>query len=212
MAAAVAIPEHKLFESPNSRTIEVGDWKITTTTNPISNATECDNLQASLAGMPLPEMTFGNNSLELRHKPSGWRYAFNTERALKCVKNGELVAGDGGVKVGYADAWLQSRCVPFPYVYMNPGRIVVAQAPLPNPRCRGPYPPNHTTGHTPQCTQGMRLGPLRRAVGDLLMKLMSLMQYPLPSSVARIPYYSTRRSHCLRMNCTTMVHRTFLSA
>lgn len=56
-------------------------------------------------------MTFGNNSLELQHKPSGWRYSFTTEDALKAVKNGELVEGDGGVKVGYADAWLQSRCV-----------------------------------------------------------------------------------------------------
>lgn len=106
-----AVPDHKLLESPNSRTIEIGDWVITAETNPISNAPECDALQASLSGMPLPEMTFGNNVLKLRHRPSGWRYAFTTDQALRGVKNGELAEGDGGVKVGYAQAWMSSRYV-----------------------------------------------------------------------------------------------------
>lgn len=105
------LPEHKLSESPNSRTIEIGDWVITAQTNPISNAGECDALQAALQGMSLPEMTFGNNSLYLEHRASGWKYTFSTEEALKAVKNGELAEGDGGVKVGYAEAWLKSRCV-----------------------------------------------------------------------------------------------------
>ena len=104
----VPIPEHKLLESPNSRTIEIFDWAITASTNPISNASECDSLQAML-GFPLPEMTFGNNFLTLEHKSSSWKYSFNAEGALKAVKNGELGPGDGGVKVGYADKWLQSR-------------------------------------------------------------------------------------------------------
>ncbi|GJE84572.1 type 2A phosphatase activator TIP41 [Phanerochaete sordida] len=109
MTSAVQLPEHKLLESPNSRTIEIGDWIITARTNPISNATELDALQASLQGMPLPEMTFGNNTLELEHKRSGWRYAFGTGEALRGVKNAELTDGDGGVKVGYSEAWLKSR-------------------------------------------------------------------------------------------------------
>ncbi|KAJ2917512.1 hypothetical protein MD484_g2937, partial [Candolleomyces efflorescens] len=95
----VPIPEHKLLESPNSRTIEIFDWAITASTNPISNASECDSLQAML-GFPLPEMTFGNNFLTLEHKSSSWKYSFNAEGALKAVKNGELGPGDGGVKVG----------------------------------------------------------------------------------------------------------------
>ena len=111
MSAAVPLPEHKLSESPNSRTIEIGDWVITARTNPISNAGECDALQATLQGMPLPEMTFGNNHLELVHRPTGWNYSFGTEDALKAVKFGELEVGDGGVKVGYSEAWLKSRCV-----------------------------------------------------------------------------------------------------
>lgn len=105
---AVAVPDHQLHESPNSRSIEVHGWCITTTTNPISNASECDELNDSL-GIPLPEMTFGNNSLTLEHRPSGWKYAFLTKEALAAVKRGELGEGDGGVKVEYADAWLRSR-------------------------------------------------------------------------------------------------------
>lgn len=109
MSAATSLPHHTLGESPNSRTIDIGEWFIAAQTNPISNAPECDALQAALLGMPLPEMTFGNNSLELVHRASGWKYSFETEGALKAVKNGQLVDGDGGVKVGYADAWLNSR-------------------------------------------------------------------------------------------------------
>ncbi|KAK1223341.1 Tap42 interacting protein [Marasmius sp. AFHP31] len=110
-AAAISLPEHKLFESPNSRSIRIGDWYITASTNPISNHHECEALNASLS-IPLPEMTFGNNTLKLNHRPSGWTYQFSTEDALREVKNGELEPGDGGVKVNYADAWLQSRTSP----------------------------------------------------------------------------------------------------
>ena|SRR3984957_9788899 len=108
LLSAVAIPEHKLSESPNSRSIDIYGWTVTASTSPISNAPELDALQTYL-GFPPPEMTFGNNYLSLEHPPSGWKYSFTTGRALKQVKNGPLGEGDGGVKVGYADAWLQSR-------------------------------------------------------------------------------------------------------
>ncbi|KAG6850636.1 hypothetical protein H0H93_010828 [Arthromyces matolae] len=111
MSAAVAVPEHRLLESPNSRSIELFDWLITASTNPISNASECDTLHASL-GIPLPEMTFGNNFLTLEHRPSRWKYTFTADAALGAVRNGELQEGDGGVKVGYAKEWLQSRTGP----------------------------------------------------------------------------------------------------
>jgi type 2A phosphatase activator TIP41 len=110
MAAAVAMPKHKLSESPNSRAIEILDWTVTSRTGPISSATHCNSLHASL-GIPLPEMTFGNNLLQIVHRPSGWTYAFRVEDALRGVKNGPFEDGDGGVKVGYADAWLKSRLV-----------------------------------------------------------------------------------------------------
>lgn len=114
MASAVPFPKLALSETPNSRSIKINTWNITATTNPISNAASCDALQASL-GFPLPEMTFGENSLEMvfggdeETGDGGWKYMWTTDAALKGVKNGELVDGDGGVKVGYADKWLQSR-------------------------------------------------------------------------------------------------------
>jgi len=106
--AEPTLPKHRLFESPNTRSIEIFEWFITASTNSISNAPECDALQAAL-GIPLPEMTFGNNYLTLEHRPSGIKYSFTTPKALKGVKKGELVEGDGGVKVGHAEKWMQSR-------------------------------------------------------------------------------------------------------
>jgi len=60
-------------------------------------------------GIPLPEMVFGRNHLTLEHRTSGFKYTFDTQSALALVKNGELGDGDGGVKVGYAAKWLESR-------------------------------------------------------------------------------------------------------
>lgn len=108
MSAAVALPQHQLHESPNVRGITIHSWHITSSTNPISNASQLDALQSSL-GIPLPEMTFGSNYLELEHRPTRFKYRFSTPDLLSGVKNGELQEGDGGVKVGYADAWLKSR-------------------------------------------------------------------------------------------------------
>lgn len=105
------VPPHTLLESPTSRTIEISNWRITARTHPISAAPECDALHLSL-GIPLPEMTFGSNLLTLEHIPSRWKYTWSTPAALGEVRNGEMREGDGGVKVGYADKWLQSRTDP----------------------------------------------------------------------------------------------------
>lgn len=107
-AHKMSVPPHTLQESPNCRAINISDWVITASTNPISNAPECDALHARL-GFPLPEMTFGNNFLTLLHRPSGKAFAFTTAEALRGVKNGQLEDGDGGVKVNYAEKWMQSR-------------------------------------------------------------------------------------------------------
>ncbi|KAJ3735202.1 type 2A phosphatase activator TIP41 [Lentinula guzmanii] len=74
---AIHLPKHTLLESPNSRTILVGSWRITASTNPISNAPQCDQLQSKLGtgndgGIPLPEMTFGSNSLKVEWKAGGF--------------------------------------------------------------------------------------------------------------------------------------------
>lgn len=109
----MSVPKHHLYESPNLRSIEINGWLVTASTNPISSAVDCDNLQSQL-GFTLPEMTFGSNELKLDHRPTGWHYSFTTHGALKSVKKGHLVDGDGGVKVEYADVWLKSRWGPFP--------------------------------------------------------------------------------------------------
>jgi len=111
MSSPVSLPPNEMSEDDGVRAIDVAGWAISATTKAIVTASESDALQKTL-GFPLPEMTFGNNSLVLKHHASGWEYTFNTEEALKCVKNGELGEGDGGVKVGYADAWLKSRTDP----------------------------------------------------------------------------------------------------
>lgn len=154
MSAAVAVPEHKLTESPNSRSIEVFDWFITASTNPISNASECEALQASL-GFPLPEMIFGNNFLTLEHRPSGWKYAFTTGAALKAVKNGELEEGDGGVKVGYADKWMESRYEIYIPEIASSDLLRTAEG-LDPPRffrCQRRFRQNHMIGHILRPTQ-----------------------------------------------------------
>lgn len=108
MTTATKLPEHKITEDESSRSIEIFGWRITATTKTIVSASEADALQKAL-GFPLPEMTFGTNSLQLVHEPTGWTYNFDLHNALSLVKNGPLGEGDGGVKVGYADAWLKSR-------------------------------------------------------------------------------------------------------
>ena len=105
--------EPKVTKTDTEQIIEYASWRISTTTYPISNAAQLDTLQAEL-GFPLPEMTFGSNALSISHEPSGWYLTFDTPHALKGVKNGPLQDGDGGVRVGYADAWLKSRCVSAP--------------------------------------------------------------------------------------------------
>jgi type 2A phosphatase activator TIP41 len=101
--------EPTVRKTDTEHVIEYRDWRVSTTTFPISNASQLDAIQASV-GFPLPEMTFGNNALTLTHLPSGWTLTFDTPHALAAVKNGPLEEGDGGVRVGYADAWLKSRC------------------------------------------------------------------------------------------------------
>ena len=76
----------------------------------MSNATQLDALDAELK-VHLPEMTFGANRINLKHRPSGWQYEFSTKEALRGVKNGPMEEGDGAVKVKHADEWLKSRCV-----------------------------------------------------------------------------------------------------
>jgi type 2A phosphatase activator TIP41 len=44
-------------------------------------------------------MLFGHNSLQIKHRHTGWTYAFRVEDALRGVKSSPLEDGDGGIKV-----------------------------------------------------------------------------------------------------------------
>jgi type 2A phosphatase activator TIP41 len=109
--SSAAIPQHEVIEKSDGqvRTIKIFSWEITVSSTTISNSKEIDDMQENLGGLPIPEMPFGNNWVELYHVPSGWKYLFRLQEALAAVKLGELEEGDGGVKVGYAKAWMQSR-------------------------------------------------------------------------------------------------------
>ncbi|KAI5826334.1 TIP41-domain-containing protein [Schizophyllum commune Tattone D] len=114
MATDAKLPPHKLLESVNARTIHLTepDWYITASTNPISSIPQCAQLQSSLDLPAIPEMTFGGNFLLLEHRPSGWKYTFTCEDALRGVKKDEDANGKGMIKVNYADAWMKSRTDP----------------------------------------------------------------------------------------------------
>ncbi|KAI4519051.1 TIP41-domain-containing protein [Schizophyllum commune Loenen D] len=110
MATDAKLPPHKLLESVNARTIHLTepDWYITASTNPISSIPQCAQLQSSLDLPAIPEMTFGGNFLLLEHRPSGWKYTFTCEDALRGVKKDEDANGKGMIKVNYADAWMKN--------------------------------------------------------------------------------------------------------
>ncbi|KAF9078448.1 TIP41-like family-domain-containing protein [Rhodocollybia butyracea] len=170
MSPSVHLPHYKLLESPNSRSILIGRWKITAQTNPISNQGESDHLQNQLGdeegtGIPLPEMCFGNNLLKLEWREAGflkdhdkeskvssdteddldadgdtWMYQFDTLHALLGVKKGQMEDGDGGVKVEYADKWMKSRSGPSPLL------------PMPKTVPTKPYDWTYTTTYPGHCS------------------------------------------------------------
>lgn len=130
----MAVPEPKVTKTDVEHAVEHAGWRVSTLTYPISNAAQLDALQGEL-GFPLPEMTFGSNALTLTHAPSGWSFAFTTLEALRGVKNGPLGDGDGGVRVGYADAWLKSRTDPN------------SSTPMPQTVATKPYDWTYTTAY-----------------------------------------------------------------
>ncbi|KAG9011520.1 hypothetical protein FRB94_008089 [Tulasnella sp. JGI-2019a] len=138
------IPKHTVNGATGDSTtsITINGWTITSTSLPISNAPEIDQMQDTLNGLPLPEMPFGNNCVILHHEASGWEYTFNALEALRYVKLGELGDGDGGVKVGHAKAWLQSRLDP------------TSDSPMPQTSPTKPYDWTYTTTYPGHRTDG----------------------------------------------------------
>jgi hypothetical protein len=97
---------HTLTTTRSSRSISLAGWTVTSTKLPICSSTDCDELAAKL-GIPVPEMTFGKNSVCIEG-PNGWKCDFNTEKALDTVDK----TGSQGIKVSYSEQWNRTRYPP----------------------------------------------------------------------------------------------------
>src|SRR5271167_589426 len=94
---------HTLTKTHASQSISLAGWTITATKLPICSSSDCDELAAKL-GIPVPEMTFGNNSVSIEG-PNGWKCDFNTHQALDAVDK----TGSQGIKVSYSEQWNRTR-------------------------------------------------------------------------------------------------------
>ena len=96
---------HTLATTHSSRSITLGGWTVTASKLPICSSSDCDELAAKL-GIPVPEMTFGNNSVSIEG-PNGWKCDFNTHQALDAVDK----TGSQGIKVSYSEQWNRMRYI-----------------------------------------------------------------------------------------------------
>ena len=96
---------HVITTTRSSRSIAIHNWTITSTKLPISSSSSCDEL-ASKVGIPMPEMTFGGNSVCIEG-PNGWKCEFGTHEALDTVDK----TGSQGIKVSYSEQWNKTRYV-----------------------------------------------------------------------------------------------------
>jgi len=103
------MPQFTLEETRNATILTIGDWVITSTKRAILANAEIEAWEKEL-GLPLPEMTFGNNSLKLEHS-SGTGLAFSAMEALRAVAVGEgwEERVGGGVLVSMAETWSKGR-------------------------------------------------------------------------------------------------------
>ncbi|KAH7296732.1 hypothetical protein KP509_26G036700 [Ceratopteris richardii] len=90
-----------LKQDSSSRAISVYGWEITAFKRPILNMITRDRWEHMLGTSHLPEMVFGDNSLELVHKDSGLRIHFNAFDALRSWKEEGLPP----VEVSAAAQW-----------------------------------------------------------------------------------------------------------
>lgn len=88
-----------IVETPS---IAVGDWEVYTSKQPILNSDEIDR-ETDRLGIPLPEMIFGHNKVEIRK--GDFKISFNTMDALDLVDT----TGDNVLKVSYTNEWLSTR-------------------------------------------------------------------------------------------------------
>jgi type 2A phosphatase activator TIP41 len=85
------------------------EWYILTQRKPILNAQEIENFEKILIDIPVPEMIFGNNKVEIifkgKERKGQFHLMFNTLDALKLVERNP----ENLIKVSYANEWFKSR-------------------------------------------------------------------------------------------------------
>jgi type 2A phosphatase activator TIP41 len=81
-----------------------GNFIISSRKLPISKAGPIDAMSESL-GIPVPEMIFGDNVVEIAHPSSGWLLQFNAHDALDAVDKTDK----NMLQVAYAKSWSASR-------------------------------------------------------------------------------------------------------
>lgn len=113
-----------LVETPS---ISINDWEIYTTKKPILNSDEIDREQERL-GIPIPEMIFGHNKVEIKNNVKNFAISFNTPDALSLVDT----TGENLLQVSYSKEWFSTRTTntndvkgivkPFDWTYSTPYR------------------------------------------------------------------------------------------
>ncbi|TYJ53068.1 hypothetical protein B9479_006300 [Cryptococcus floricola] len=133
-ASKIQPPPFSVKTERNEHSITIGPWTIIATKKPILNGKEIDASEKAL-NLPLPEMTFGNNSLTLTYEPptsptrtplasanaptgnnsernsQDFTLSFKTIDALSGVATGEgwEERVGGGVLVSMAEKWGQNK-------------------------------------------------------------------------------------------------------
>ncbi|CAI2188976.1 2696_t:CDS:2 [Funneliformis geosporum] len=97
----MSLPKHEKFQEGSQQGIKIHGWTITTTKLPILNSQKIEKIQKEIT-IPLPEMFFGNNSLQIINE-HGILLEFSPLDALKMVDT--TAEGGEKVKVAYSEEW-----------------------------------------------------------------------------------------------------------
>ncbi|KAH3685294.1 hypothetical protein WICPIJ_003768 [Wickerhamomyces pijperi] len=101
------VANYPLSETPS---ISVNDWEIYTVKNPILSGDLIDKYTEELA-LPIPEMIFGTNKVEIRNDSKKFGIQFNAIDALRLVKSkrDKIDIEKDLIKVSYSNEWFQTR-------------------------------------------------------------------------------------------------------
>ncbi|GMM29650.1 Tip41 protein [Martiniozyma asiatica (nom. inval.)] len=95
-------PPASQFPIESKPSISIDEWSIYTKRSPILNSNEIDQFESMLQ-IPVPEMIFGNNKVEIKH--SKFHIHFNALDALRKVE----LNPSNLIKVAYANEWFKPR-------------------------------------------------------------------------------------------------------